>query len=244
MISYILYTHSEYNDCWAPTFDRLNRHCGFKFDKYFIFSDSVDDHIDSKFSHISYDDTAPYTNRLLSCLSQIDTEMCLFTHEDMMLYGDVHEQYFEECVSAVRDSNVDFVKLLKGGMPQDTDEDIKYKGSDILNYIDTSFHYIFAIQPTIWKTQSLISLLESSQEMSIWDFEVRGQFYCREKRYVGLYANHKEDKKRGEFHWDSITYPYISTAIYKGKWVTSQYPDELSNLFFEYNINPLLRGAI
>ena len=194
------------------------------------------------FSHISYDDTIPYTNRLLSCLNQINTEMCLFTHEDMMLYGDIHEQYFEECVSAVRDGNVDFVKLLKGGMPQDTDEDIKYKGSDILNRIDHDFHYIFAIQPTIWNTQSFISLVENNQNMSIWDFEVKGQSYCRTKEYVGLYANHKDDNKRGEFHWDSVTYPYISTAIYKGKWVTDQYPDELGNLFLEYNINPAIRG--
>ena len=242
MISYILYTHSEYDDCWTPTFDRLDRHCSFDFDKYFIFADSINEKVPEKFTHVSYDNNTPYTNRLLSCLKQVGTDFCLFTHEDMMLYDDVHEEYFKECLSAVADDGVDFVKLLKGGSPQDTARDIKYKGSDVLNYIGLNFDYIFAIQPSIWKTQSLISLLENNQGLSIWEFEVQGQAYCRDKKYKCLYAHHEDDKKRGMLHWDSVTYPYIATAIFKGKWVTSQYPDELKTLYSEYNIDPLVRG--
>ena len=50
--------------------------------------------------------------------------------------------------------------------------------------------------------------------------------------------------KRGVFHCDSIVFPYIATAISKGKWNTSEYKKELNFLFKEYNINPKERGEI
>jgi hypothetical protein len=50
--------------------------------------------------------------------------------------------------------------------------------------------------------------------------------------------------KRGVYHCDSIVFPYIATAINKGKWNTSEYKKELDILFKEYNINPNMRGEV
>ena len=39
-----------------------------------------------------------------------------------------------------------------------------------------------------------------------------------------------DGKKRGKFHCDSEYYPFIATALFKGKWTISEYPEELKNL--------------
>jgi len=97
---------------------------------------------------------------------------------------------------------------------------------------------------TYYSNSTKNSYAKINRKMNIWEFETHGQEYCRANRYNCLYTNHVDDKKRGMLHWDSVTYPYIATAIYKGKWVTSQYPDELKVLFSEYGIDPAVRGEI
>ena len=54
----------------------------------------------------------------------------------------------------------------------------------------------------------------------------------------------KESKKRGLFHYDSLVWPYIATAINKGKWNTSEYSQELDALSKEYNVNLSERGTV
>jgi len=44
------------------------------------------------------------------------------------------------------------------------------------------------------------------------------------------------------FHWDSNIYPYIATAVVKGKWDYKCYFEELEELLKVYNINPNKRG--
>jgi hypothetical protein len=39
-------------------------------------------------------------------------------------------------------------------------------------------------------------------------------------------------------------FPYIATAINKGKWNMSEYRGELDILFEEYGINPFYRGIV
>ena len=50
--------------------------------------------------------------------------------------------------------------------------------------------------------------------------------------------------KRGLYHCDSIVFPYIATAINKGRWNTSEYRKELTLMFSKYDINPTIRGEV
>jgi hypothetical protein len=52
------------------------------------------------------------------------------------------------------------------------------------------------------------------------------------------------ERRRGIYHNDSSVFPYIATAINKGKWNYSEYEKELNTLFNIYNINPFERGII
>jgi hypothetical protein len=54
----------------------------------------------------------------------------------------------------------------------------------------------------------------------------------------------EKTKKRGSLHFDSIVYPYIATAIIKGKWNLSEYPNELGDLLNEYKIDKSIRGVV
>jgi hypothetical protein len=46
------------------------------------------------------------------------------------------------------------------------------------------------------------------------------------------------------YHWDSDVYPYVATAVVKGKWSYSEYVDELTELLGEYEIDPDVRGKV
>ncbi len=95
----------------------------------------------------------------------------------------------------------------------------------------------FSIQPTLIKLKNFVSLLESTQPLNIWDFELAVP--AEGKHYMVRLG---DERKRGMYHCDSIIYPYIATAIIKGKWNYGEYMKELDELFNEYGIVPFERG--
>ena len=50
------------------------------------------------------------------------------------------------------------------------------------------------------------------------------------------YCYHGEPK-RGIYHYDTIVFPHICTALVKGQWNIAEYTIELSPLLKEYNID-------
>ena len=67
--------------------------------------------------------------------------------------------------------------------------------------------------------------------------------YLKKLKISSAYS-HKGSSQRGLHHFDNEVYPFIATAINKGRWNTSEYNDELSILFKMYNVDPELRGNI
>jgi hypothetical protein len=98
----------------------------------------------------------------------------------------------------------------------------------------------FSIQPTLWRRESLEAILRGTGDQSIWDLEVHGQ---RSFRKLGMrgYQPATTGPRRGKHHGESKIYPYIATAIVKGKWNISEYP-ELSHLIAAYGIDRQKRG--
>ena len=82
-------------------------------------------------------------------------------------------------------------------------------------------------------------MVESVPPLNIWKFEEAIE--SNDNHYMVRLGN---EKQRGKYHCDSIVFPYIATAINKGKWNMSEYREELDKLFGEYNINPFERGII
>jgi hypothetical protein len=98
------------------------------------------------------------------------------------------------------------------------------------------------MQATIWRTKDYISLMEKVKDPK-W---LENDNYPKEMLKMGMKGLYYYDgeSKRGENHYDSNIYPYIATALVRGKWNTSEYNNELTPIFSEFNIDKNKRGTI
>lgn len=235
----VMYTHSEYKDVWPAFFGQLEKHLG-AFKSNYVFIDRISDGIPSHFKQILYDDTLGYTDRLTHCLSMVPEEVILFQHEDMILYGTPRTTDLVDLIDEISTdtSRFDAAKLVSGGnflhFPIS-----RHRGfGKIWKYSP----WIFSIQPTIWRKSSLEHILSLHESQTIWEFETKAQTSVRNLG-IRILSPKKSRKKRGRLHWDNSIYPVISTAISKGKWVYSEYADELDPILTHYGIDPSIRGT-
>ena len=227
-LSLVIYTHTDYNDVWKITFRQLQKYMN-DFKIYVLCNERSMD-IPQNWETITYDESKIYTQRLKDCLPFIDSETIMFMHEDMPLFDKPNFEYMERYFDLVNSEKVDSIKMI---YVRDDNEMV----SDVDNTLISSQYSKFSIQPTLINVKNFVSLLDSTQPLNIWDFELavstKGKhFMCK----IG------GEKKRGVYHYDSLVFPYIATAIIKGKWNYGEYPKELDELFNEYGIIPFERG--
>lgn len=234
-LAIIVYTHSDVKDIWAPFFGQTERYLP-DFEKY-IFVDGDDPTIPDNYGKVFYDDSLGYRARLIHCLQNIDKEFVIYNHEDMFLYDYPDIEKLLAYKEKLNDTYC-FVRLMKGGKG----EGISDTDYPELGKMDNSFEYIFAIQPSIWKREKLIEVLQNTGGSTIWQFEAQAQKVCRDRGILGYYINNN-GRKRGRSHWDCKTYPYIATAISKGLWNTREYSEELGEISKEYKITLSDRGT-
>jgi hypothetical protein len=184
----------------------------------------------SDYNRVIYDETKSYTERLSESLEQINEEVFLFTHEDMILFDRPNYEYLQKYHSYVIDKKVNSIKLVYAG----DGGGIEAECDDTLVFNEFSK---FSIQPTIISKNILLQIASNVGALNIWDFE---------NAIVGsgmdFSAKRGDEKKRGIYHYDSFVYPYVATAINKGKWNITEYQNELNPIFEEYSINPFDRG--
>lgn len=240
-IAFIMYSHTDYSDVWEPFFGQTEELLPESFPKYiFVNRDGLlREHIEmipSDYKVVSHTEGS-YSNRIAVCLQEVEEEYCIFQHEDMMLYKEPNMEKIKEYLEVLKNEpELDFVKLLKGG---DTDDD-PYKEYEDLFHVK---QWLLAIQPAIWRTSTLKKVFNHFKDKGIWTLEKEAQEECREMGVKGVYCYNGE-AQRGRFHWDSSVYPYIATAINKGKWNVAEYGCELEEMFREYEIDRMKRGFI
>ena len=222
----IVYTHTDMKDIWPMFFGQLKKYIG---DTKIYVAVNEDDTQLSDYIRIIYDDSNQYTQRWKEILEKIEEETFIFLHEDMILFDKVDFQLLEKYISYVRDGLVESIKLILAGDG--------FNEWDVDKTLVTNQYAKFSIQPTITTKGVFEQLVNNLPPMNIWNFEeaivsVGRDFMVR----LG------DEKKRGLYHYDSLVFPYIATAINKGKWNLNEYVDELNPMFEEYNINPFERG--
>lgn len=230
----VLYTHTDYKDIWPIFFGQADIYLN-EYEK-FIFVDKYDKDIPNKYEQIYYNDQYKYTNRVYSCLSKIqEDKSILFLHEDMILYNNPNNCIIQEFVSLILNNKADFIKLIKAGGNF-------IKSSIHNNLVCATQELLFSVQPTICKISKLKSIYNCG-EYNIWDFENIVSNLCIYNGYINCFMSSDDiENKRGLMHWDSNIFPYIATAIVKGKWNYTEYPNELNQLFSKYNIDKNIRG--
>ena len=141
------------------------------------------------------------------------------------------------------DSNrdINFIKLLKGPEPLT----FPFANCDNLYWLDNKNPNFFTHQATIWRTSDLAKIYENAPKMGIagkgGDLETFLHITCRSLEIHGL-VYYEGEKLRGTAHHDSNIFPYIATALIKGKWNLLEYENELMLLLNEYGIDFKKRG--
>lgn len=212
----IVYSHSDYFDVLEIFLETQKR---FAIDNIVIFSDKE---FNKTNTHILYDPSKSYSERLRECLKQLDDDIILYQHEDMFLYQDPSRRKMSEYIKTLKDTDYSFVRLCRTG----NCGLLKLKDYETLYDIHPQSPDFFAVQPTLWKREKFIEFLEKSGDLSIWDLELNSGKV--EHGLKGL-MHFAEESSRGG-HFNSKVWPYVATAIVKGKWNFKEYYFELNNI--------------
>ncbi|MHA2342796.1 MAG: hypothetical protein ACXADW_13040 [Candidatus Hodarchaeales archaeon] len=239
-ITLFMYSHSTYSDAWSPFFSQSEKYL--KEYKKVVFSDECPVKIPDNWNFIKYDNKDSYSERVYKCLEEIDTELCFLHHEDMFLYGEPQKNTLSLYEEIVEKEDIDFIRLLRSV----DSPSFSYKSVKSLFPIPSYSQYYFSVQPTICKTESLINICKNTKISHLREFEIKVQEACRENKIKGLfhYDNEPRHHEQGSLHYESKVYPYVATAIVKGKWNFSGYGNQLKIILDENKIDVDIRGKI
>ena len=235
-------THSINNDLWEAHIGQIQKYMS---ETHYIFSDEFDFEADN-INFISYDPDLKFRSQYLDCIQWVDEEFCLYLNEDYLLYDEPDIEKIQEYVDVMKgDESLSFVRLTRG--PNFLDK--MHDNSDTLYYADPEGEYFFSQTASLWRTLDLQEIHDEGPDLHIAgnvmseQFEVVASETCRDLGTQGL-VHFSGESKRGMHHYDSSVFPYVASALVKGKWNMSEYSQELTKLFREYSIDPYTRGIV
>lgn len=236
-LSMITWSHSSYSDVWPAYFGQIEKY--YSNIKTHLFVDENADSSEFNCNTILNKESDEYSKRFIECLDQVPEKYVLYMQEDFILYDYVDEEKIGSICSFLESSNYSFTRLIKSGVEGGNciSEDLN------LYEIPGYSQYLFSHQATIWKKEDLKKLYESFEPSNLRDAELLGSQICNYLGMKGSYV-YQGEPKRGRYHYDSDIFPYVSTAIAKGKWDLQHYPKMLPNILEQYSININDRGFI
>ena len=207
-------------------FGQLARHGHFR---GYVLSDlAIADYTGQDF--FVYKNSAPYYAPWIELLEKIEEDFFIYMQDDFILYNDVDHAAMERYVEFLKThGDYGFARLIRSGDLGDT------RIQDDIYEIEQDSPNLFAMQATIWRKESFIDIYKEAKADK-WNDEQRFIDACRKLGVKGVYV-YSGEKKRGMAHWDSNVFPYIATALVKGKWNIGEYPDELEFLLAAYGID-------
>lgn len=229
----VAYTNTNCSDLWNTFQNQIKKHTNIPL---YMISDKEVENINISDMFI-YDNKDPYYKVWINALKKFDCEYFIYLQEDFFLYDNVNEDKLNEYVNFLKNNpDYSFVRLIKSGQLGDI------KLSDTLFEIEPSNPFVFAMQATIWRTSDYIALMEAVKE----DKWLETSKYTHTMNNMGIKGAYHYDNepKRGGNHYDTNVYPYIATALVKGRWIMSEYSKELSPILIENNIDQNKRGII
>jgi hypothetical protein len=239
-ICHIVYSHTDYSDVWPVYFPQTKKYFEY-FSHKVIFVNKKSDSVPDNYLQIIYKEKESYTERLINCFSQLKKlgfELCFFEHEDMFLYDYPKIDKIDKYVKAVDKGYFDFIKLIKGGEFLSEESII----DETLFELKLESSWIFSIQPSIWNIDVFLRLINSHKGQGIWDFEEGAQRTCKNMKIRGAFS-HGSGKKIGLHHFSNDVYPYVATAVVKGRWNIKEY-ELLEEILIKYKIDKNVRDEI
>jgi len=235
-ITLFTYTHTNCKDLWPIYFDLLDKHAP-SFDSIVASNQVFNSYKNHKF--VEYKDEN-YCQEIANIVeNNIQTEYMIYMQEDFFLYDNINTEELKYITDFLDENIVSCVRLIKCG--QVTEIPIKEKIYWIQepNTLHDSVTSV-SFQPTIWKTKDYVELYRNT---AYTKFQEGIEFAktMNKLNYRAAYYYNKEPK-RGGMHWDSSIFPYIATAVVKGKWNFREYTSELDLILNQYKIDADVRG--
>lgn len=157
---------------------------------------------------------ATWSQRLLNCLNQIDTEYIIFSLEDFFLQAPVKHGTIENCLKKMK-SNAEIACFR---LKASDDINLKKIDGDIFALADKMVSYRLDTQFALWRKQILMSFIDETE--SPWEFEGKGTQRIKEtdKLFYWFYTENPEVIS------DNLIVPYVighftGYGIQWGKWL-------------------------
>lgn len=232
----ITYTTSKYKDVWSMHFGQLTKHLNGL--KSYVFSDEGSNDLYQFNEHelLEHSNEDPYWVQYTNSLDKVKEDYVIYLQEDFILYDDIKKNKLEYYSYFLNSTNYDYVRLIRCGYQTPLNRHI----IDDIYEVNMNTNDAFSMQATMWKKQSLKNLYKKVKSEK-WLESSHWNDGCRDLNIKGTFVYNNEPKK-GDFHYDSIIWPYVCTAINRGKWNIDQYPNIMKNMFSLYNVDPLIRG--
>lgn len=235
------WSHTSYSDIWPMYFGQFEEHAPFF--KHYLMINEIDDKCPNYCEQLVNNQDDPFYKRLITSLSQVEENNIIYMQEDFILYNDVENEKIKMINDFLNKSDYSFIKFMKSGV----------HGNNLLNNelniyeVNRNSSYLYSLQACLWKKKDIIKLFKYYRPSNMMQAERGGSNTCRTLGIKGCYIYNNEPK-RGNLHWDSDVFPYMSTAVHgsnhgkTGMWQTSLYEKELMPLFDKYNIDKNIRG--
>ena len=241
-LTYLIYTHSEYDDILEIHLKRLHKH--FPTAPLSICTNNKD-YIINKYSNVykinkiyEYDDSKPYGEKLQSVIEQIDTKYIWFIHDVNILVGDIDPRIIQNILIYIESNKVDQLRLMISGI------DTPILNSDIqFNKIIANSYY-FSVCLAIWDKTILLDIVTKFKNTMYRDIENTDvQSYASKFNSYYLSSN-KDTPFVGEGHYLSHYIPYVH-SLYQGRWITSSPTNNklITDISNEYSIDLTKRGC-
>ncbi len=130
---------------------------------------------------VYYDDSKPYATRLLECLSSISDEYFILLHDfDILLNVNTHAMdTFHRFLS---DNKFDRIDLKHTpNLQSSMIVDVGLKQNNNLVYLvraEDPHDYIYNVNPSIWRRESLVEMLSNFPDSNYRDIECHVQKFC------------------------------------------------------------------
>ena len=242
----IVNTVSKNSDVWNVFFERIEKHFNNTFfNQKYVFVDDDLKKIPKDYKIIKYNKNEVYREQFVSCIREVKEKFCIYISEDYILYDNVDIEKILQFKTILNNNNLSFIKFSRGGV---YDGPFEQFGKNLF-HVPIGRDYFYTNQAALWKTSDLRMVHEKGPNLHIanedWQnsFEFRATETCRNLGLRGLFCFYGENK-RGLYHYDSSVFPHVATALVKGLWYMSEYPDEMGAIIKHYNINIMKRGWV
>ena len=230
-VALLTYSHSSYKDVLDIYFFQLTKY--FPQIKGYLLIDKLDSVIPSNHEVVYYDDDFSYYKHCLNAITAIEEDYLIYMQDDYFFFSEPNLNVLNESLSRLKLDNLDFIRFNRTG-------DMDNLSNDLFHNIPQKSKYLFSTQATLWRKKSLFKLLTNAYEKykydNIWESEVRLNELAQNLDLKGAFL-YNNGNKRGKNHWDSNDFPYIATAIIKGKWNFQEYKNELMEILISNKIN-------